>query len=596
MYNPIQSREKTQSNISAPIEPQFNDNDIPVICHERRNELHKKALQKSKRWLYLAHFCAHFSDNYWNFSVVLFLSALEENQSLILISTFGLSHSLGTVIFTPKLGRWVDQRPKYEELRTIRLVLASKYTVIVLLAVVCSWTLATSLKAPSHSASENMTNLWWVLGVVGIHILGTASQVLYQTFKIIIERELVVILSLHAKDMINISQSRWLSETNATLSRIGLVAPLTISFLVLQENLQLACLFMFLVAVLSAFVENHCYSIICQHLQECPMITSASPTNELELLTEFASTDSNETLVTAEDQINIHNTSLETKSSLDDTSSTCSCTTIQDMKKEDNTATRIRPHLRADNSMRNTNKKWALQVYFQQAVAPAGICLALLYANCITFGNGILSTFLLSQGLGAARTGLFRGISSAVGLLVGFHGYLDSFLRKCQSHSILFQGTGAYTLSLRHHSLDFTGTWGVGLQALCLAISTWFILVSKEEDCFLYSAIAFICISRLGLWVIEITVTQLQQQEIPEEYRCLMGGVQEAINACFHVIAFVFGLLFPDPNDFFFISLSGCLFVSLAFVVFFFGMYLPRRKKQTPEFILPNTNHSISIT
>lgn len=149
---------------------------------------------------------------------------------------------------------------------------------------------------------------------------------------------------------------------------------------------------------------------------------------------------------------------------------------------------------------------------------------------------------------------------------------------------------------MRHHSLDFTGTWGVGLQALCLAISTCFILVSKGEDCFLYSAIAFICISRLGLWVIDITVTQLQQQEIPEEYRCLMGGVQEAINACFHVIAFVLGLLFPDPNDFIFISLSGCLFVSLAFVVFFFGMYLPRRKKQTSEFILPNTNHPISIT
>lgn len=432
MYNPIQSRERTQINISAPIESQFNDdNDIPVICHETRNELYKKALQKSKRWLCLAHFCAHFSDNYWNFSVVLFLSALEENKSLVLISTFGLSHSLGTVIFTPKLGRWVDQRPKHEELRTIRLVLASKYTVIALLAIMCSWTLAISPKAPSNSASENMTNLWCVLGVVGIHILGTASQVLYQTFNIIIERELVVILSLHARDTINISQSQWLSETNATLSRIGLVAPLTISFLVLQENLQLACLFIFLVAVLSAFVENHCYSIICQHLQKFPMTTSASPTHELELLTEVGSADNNETMVTAEDQQHIQNTSSEISASMDDTSSTCICSTNQDMKKEENTTTRIRPQLRANDSMRNTNKKWALQVYFQQTVAPAGICFALLYANCITFGNGILSTFLLSQGLGAARTGLFRGIASAVGLLVGFHGSLYPFLSKC---------------------------------------------------------------------------------------------------------------------------------------------------------------------
>jgi iron-regulated transporter 1 len=138
--------------------------------------------------------------------------------------------------------------------------------------------------------------------------------------------------------------------------------------------------------------------------------------------------------------------------------------------------------------------------------------------------------------------------------------------------------------------------WGVGSQALCLTISTWFIFLSHGEDVFLYSAIAIICISRLGLWVIDITVTQLQQQEIPEQYRCLMGGVQEALNACFHIVAFVFGLLFPHPDDFIYISLSGCLSVSLAFIVFFFGMYLPRRNTETPVFRLPSIEHRAPMT
>ena len=138
--------------------------------------------------------------------------------------------------------------------------------------------------------------------------------------------------------------------------------------------------------------------------------------------------------------------------------------------------------------------------------------------------------------------------------------------------------------------------WGVGSQALCLAISTCFIFLSDKDDAFLYSAIAFICISRLGLCVVDITVTQLQQQEIPEQYRCPMRGVQEALNACFHVVAFVFGLLFPHPDDFIFISLGGWLSVSLAFAVFFFGVYIPRRKKETPVFRVPNIEHATSLT
>lgn len=97
----------------------------------------RDALQRSKRWLYLSHFFAHFSENYWSFSVILLLSDLEDNQSLFLISTLGLTHSIATIIFTPMLGSLVDQRPKDEQLHTIRLVLASKHIASSLLAVVC---------------------------------------------------------------------------------------------------------------------------------------------------------------------------------------------------------------------------------------------------------------------------------------------------------------------------------------------------------------------------------------------------------------------------------------------------------------------------
>ena len=89
----------------------------------------------------------------------------------------------------------------------------------------------------------------------------------------------------------------------------------------------------------------------------------------------------------------------------------------QDVLGEEDEQVAAKNNIEADGS-KVTRKRWALILYLQQSVAPAGICFALLFANCITFGNGILSAFLLSQGLGAGTTGLFRGISSAVGLVV----------------------------------------------------------------------------------------------------------------------------------------------------------------------------------
>ena len=134
-----------------------------------------------------------------------------------------------------------------------------------------------------------------------------------------------------------------------------------------------------------------------------------------------------------------------------------------------------------------------------------------------------------------------------------------------------------------------TGVWGVGWQAFCLAISTIFIALSpynhhsNSNPTFLYISIASACTSRLGLYVFDIAFTQLQQQEIPEQYRCLIGGTQEALNAFCTLIAFGLCLLFPYPNDFIYISTSGCISVALAFSSFLFGIYLPRRNISQKE-------------
>ena len=144
-----------------------------------------------------------------------------------------------------------------------------------------------------------------------------------------------------------------------------------------------------------------------------------------------------------------------------------------------------------------------------------------------------------------------------------------------------------YTLSTRKFSLEMTGLWGVASEAFFLFMSIVFLSLSSKNDAYLRFSMLSICCSRLGLWVTDISVTQLQQQEIPAQYRCLIGGVQEGLNASFDIVAFGLGLLFTNPVDFIYISICGCFSVTLAFLILLFGVYIPRRKvdSNNPTFL-----------
>eukprot|EP00956_Cyclotella_meneghiniana_P021544 scaffold39334_cov67-Cyclotella_meneghiniana.AAC.8 len=475
--------------------------------------------QAIRLWIYLAHFSAHFTQNYWHFSLILLLSAIsaDSHSSILFVSAFGLCTNLGAFFVTPFLGKWVDRRRKGDQLQAIRWVLLGKYVTVILVALLGSWLLLIFIPpSQSDDGNESLTNLsqpWSVSSIValgGIYIMGTGAQVLYQTFNIIVERNLVVVLSQYSSHQ-NVSQTEWLSKTNATMMQIGLIAPLMISVLLLEENMQYLCLIVGAVAVLALAVENFCMSRLFN-------IIPALEQRQASSSTEF---DSNDT----------------------------SCLE-NDFVQEDITV------INRDSSLNNGIKnRWALKVYIDQPGAPAGLSLALLYANSITFGNGMFSAYLLNRGLSAGMIGFFRGISYSVGLL----------------------GTVAYTFSMSWYGLEVTGVWGLTTQAMSLAIAALLLIPTSDDNLLLFLSISSVCISRLGLFVAFITITQIQQLEIPEEHRCLIGGVQEGLNAVFALVSFGVGFLFPDPSDFVYVITIGCSSVVLALISFFFGVYVPRR-------------------
>ena len=257
---------------------------------------HRDALQRSQRWLYLSHFVAHFSENYWQFSVILFLSAISNFESIFYISTFGLSLNIGTLLVTPCLGNWIDRRLKEgdEQLRILRCLLVGKHTAVMVLALLCSLVLRATTTMPllpqseadddSSSSSSSPVNVVpnkplavaAIVALAGTHILGTAAQVLDQTYNIIIERDLVVVLSQYYAavgndaDSNNTFQCEWLSKTNATMKQIGLIAPGMISFLILEDdnkyNYQYTCLIVGIIPAVAWAVEYLCITKIFQQI------------------------------------------------------------------------------------------------------------------------------------------------------------------------------------------------------------------------------------------------------------------------------------------------------------------------------------------
>ena len=102
-------------------------------------------------------------------------------------------------------------------------------------------------------------------------------------------------------------------------------------------------------------------------------------------------------------------------------------------------------------------------------------------------------------------------------------------------------GTFAYRISTQRLTIATTGMWSVLLQFACISLSVGAFFVTKYVPATVL-LIAGVCASRVGLWVFDIAVTQLMQENIPDGVRGLVGGTQQSINAFFQLSSFGLGM------------------------------------------------------
>ena len=149
------------------------------------------------------------------------------------------------------------------------------------------------------------------------------------------------------------------------------------------------------------------------------------------------------------------------------------------------------------------------------------------------------------------------------------------------SSALGLAGTFAFRASTKRISLVATGMWSIIHQLVCIVVSvTSFYVASYNLSMTLL--IIGVCISRIGLWVFDVAITQLMQEFIPEGIRGSVGGTQNALNAFFQLSSFSLGLFLPSPEKFKLYAIFSCVSVSVAaslYTIFVFrrrAIFVPR--------------------
>ena len=79
---------------------------------------------------------------------------------------------------------------------------------------------------------------------------------------------------------------------------------------------------------------------------------------------------------------------------------------------------------------------------------------------------------------------------------------------------------------------------------------------------------------RLGLWVIDLTVTQILQEKVAEEHRGIIGGVQNSMNSAMDTIKFILVIVLPENKTFGWLVIASFVFVSFgAFSYIYYAIF-----------------------
>ncbi|XP_028767576.1 solute carrier family 40 member 2-like [Neltuma alba] len=193
------------------------------------------------------------------------------------------------------------------------------------------------------------------------------------------------------------------------------------------------------------------------------------------------------------------------------------------------------------------------KVYLQQEVVLPGIALALLFFTVLSFGT-LMTATLEWEGIPAYAIGIARGVSAVIGIAA----------------------TVLYPVLQSHISTIRTGLWSIWSQWTCLlscVASIWI----QNGVLAAYVLMGGVAVSRLGLWMFDLSVLQQMQDLVPESDRLVVGGVQSSLQSSMDLLAYIMGIVISNPQDFWKLIVLSFLAVTVAAFLYCIHVYRVRK-------------------
>ncbi|VDM46583.1 unnamed protein product [Toxocara canis] len=502
---------------------------------ERRNFLRTILPSAVFRNLYLAYLTSCIGDRLWTFAVALVLQRI---GGLRLVSINQLTRGITQIVLSTYVGDWLDKHNR-------------KLGVLTVLAL-NNVNVALSAGMLSVCLSVNQPSALYAFCLICSIASCALSTVASEGEKIAFTKDWVV-------EMAKCERQIALSRRNAVLRTIdqlsSVVAPMIAGVVLLKTSYRIAC-FIFVMWNLVSWVIEALLLIRVYH-----SVPALSVRSHLQ-----ASIDSPKQMTSA-------------------------------------AADENEPIRRSRTAVLN---KWChlINVYWRQQVFPAAIALAFLYMTVLGF-DGVAVSYGRSQGLTEDLLGAFRSIGSALGVAgailytstercigvrkTGFIGFiaqqlmlylcvvsiwlpgspfdLHSYINEFSISEWWTQFKNAFTIT-HTGSIVFVNTTISSVNATGL---DWSSLTADGHSivsvCVLLIGIA---LARVGLWMADLSITQIMQEVIAERERNTVFGVQNACNQFFSVLKDIMVIVLPEPRTFGVLIIVSVIFVTSGFLSYSF--------------------------
>ncbi|GFR69217.1 solute carrier family 40 member 1 [Elysia marginata] len=524
----------------------------------------------------------------WSFGVALFLIIISP-KSLLLSAVYGLCMGLSTLFFGSLVGDIVDRAPRLKAAQTA-LVLQNLF--VMLCALVIYFFMVYRENVDSYGLWAQ--NLVYAL----IIVISVMSRLTSMARKIAVENDWIVQICGSDFDM--------LAVMTATLRRIDLatqiLAPIATGFIMSFIGVEFGALFVGSWNVLSVFAE---YYLLWKVYNTVPSLRQLKDLRKSEggdgatASKQAAEIEMGEAATSHEDNVDPETASILDKRLENSDSAPKENTTEAEVKRENTTC------CHKLNFFGGLYSGWP--VYVKYTILPAGLSLACLYMTVLGF-DSITVGYIKLQGVSEAVLGLCMGISAAVGIVgtlvyplmrtrfglirTGIFGFSAELMSLSLCVASIWLPGSPFDLSLgfgrpQSDSLEVSASNCTNGQTSVISYNTsqpeletqqaitsttdpvcQKVLASEGPNISIWLFLAGIITARFGLWLADLSVSQIYFETVVESERGKVGGVQAALNQFMDMLKFGLVMILPYEHQFGLLALVSFAFIGLGWLLY----------------------------